>query len=67
MSPVLILLILTALAWISLEAWLLMHGEASISGRIWAANKRWPPLSMFTGLIVGLLLGHFFFGQCGPM
>jgi len=48
------------------EVWTIRVGKPSISGRIWKAGKDWPPLLLFTGLGVGLLLGHFFFGQCGP-
>jgi hypothetical protein len=67
MSLTLLLFIVTVLAWFALEFWYVLRGEPSISGRIWAANKAWPPLAMFTALIIGLLLGHFFFGQCGPL
>jgi hypothetical protein len=66
MSLTLLLFIVTVLAWFALEAWYLLRGQPSISGRIWAANRAWPPLAMFTALVIGLLLGHFFFGQCGP-
>jgi hypothetical protein len=67
MGPTLILFLITVAAWVALEFWFVFRGQPSISGRIWAANRAWPPLSMFTALVIGLLLGHFFFGQCGPM
>ena len=66
MGPTLILFLVTVAAWFALEAWFVARGKQSISGRIWAANRAWPPLAMFTALVIGLLLGHFFFGMCGP-
>ncbi len=62
------LFVITVLAWVILEFYFVfVRHEASISGRIWEAATQWPPLGMLTGLVVGLLLGHFFAGQCGPM
>jgi hypothetical protein len=66
MGPVLILFLITAIVWFALEFYLVGKGKGSISGRIWQANKDWPALGWLTGLVVGVLMGHFFFGQCGP-
>ena len=60
------LFVLTVVAWFGLEFWFVLRGKPSISGRIWAVYHQWPPLGMLTGLVVGMLLAHFFFGQCGP-
>lgn len=63
----LVLFLICAVAWLLLEFYFVfVRHSASISGRIWEAAREWPPLGMLTGLVVGLLLGHFFFGQCGP-
>jgi hypothetical protein len=66
MGPTLILFLVTVAAWFALEFFFVFRGKPSISGRIWAANRAWPPLAMFTALVIGLLLGHLFFSQCGP-
>ena len=66
LGPVFFLFVITVVAWTALEFWLLSHGKRSISGRIWQTGRDWPPLLLFTGLVIGILLAHFFFGQCGP-
>lgn len=58
-----ILFIITVLAWFALEFWRVLRGDQSISQQIWDLYKKWPPLGMLSGLVVGLLMGHFFFGQ----
>lgn len=57
----LILFILTVLAWFGLEFWRVLRGDKSISEQVWDLYARWPALGMFSGLVVGILLGHFFF------
>jgi len=63
---ILLLSVVTIAAWFALEFWYVLRGKPSISGRVWSLNQRWPALGMLAGLIVGLLMAHFFFGQCGP-
>ena len=57
------LLGLTIVAWVALEFWYVLRGKPSISARVWAVYAQWPPLGMLTGLVVGLLLGHWFWRQ----
>ena len=63
----LVLFLVTVVAWFALEFYFVLNHRASISGRVWALAQRWPPIGMLTGLVVGILLAHFFFSQCGPL
>jgi hypothetical protein len=55
------LFIITVLAWFALEFWRVLRGKPSISEQVWDLYARWPALGMLSGLVVGILLGHFFF------
>lgn len=55
------LFIITVVAWFGLEFWRVGRGDKSISEQIWDLYRRWPTLGMLAGLVVGLLMGHFFF------
>lgn len=59
----LVLLIVTIAAWFALEFFYVLNGQPSISEQVWILYAQWPALGMFSGLVVGLLLGHFFFGH----
>ncbi len=60
-DPTLALGIATFLAWAGLELWFVAHGQTTISGRVQGLFRTWPTLGMLSGLVVGLLLAHFFF------
>lgn len=57
----LILFLVTLIAWFALEFWRVLHHEASISDQIRMLDKSWHALAMLAGLVVGLLMGHWFF------
>lgn len=57
----LVLFLVTVVAWFALEFWRLLHHQDSISTQIEKLNAVWPTLGMLTGLVAGLLLGHWFF------
>ncbi len=59
-DPAFVLFVVSVVAWLALEAFFLFTGQATISGRIRDLFSTYPPLGMLAGLIVGLLLGHFF-------
>jgi len=59
----LVLAIVSLVAWTALEFFYVLNGLPSISEQIWRLYAQWPPIGMLSGLIVGLLLGHFFFGK----
>lgn len=59
----LVLLAATIVSWFALEFFYVLNGQPSISEQVWILYAQWPALGMFGGLIVGLLLGHFFFGH----
>lgn len=58
-----VLFLVTVVAWFALEFWRILRGDTSISQQIWELQKRWPTLGMLSGLVTGILLAHFFFGQ----
>lgn len=49
------------IAWFVLEFARIFSGRPSVSSQVKALYDRWPPLGMLTGLVVGILLAHFFF------
>ena len=59
----LVLFFITVIAWFALEFWRVLRGDISISQQVWNLYKAWPPLGMLSGLVTGILLSHFFFGQ----
>ena len=62
----LILFVVTVVAWFALEFWRVLRGKQSISGQVWQLGQRWPAFMWLSGLVVGTLGAHFFFGQCAP-
>ncbi len=59
-DPALILFVVCVVAWLALEAFLLATGQATVSRRGRDLFYTYPPIGMLAGLVVGLLLGHFF-------
>ena len=62
---VVVLFVLTVLAWIGLEAYFIANGRPTISARVRALYFADPDTGVLTGLVVGLLFAHFFFSQRG--
>jgi len=61
MENILILLVVLVIAVFAIfEIFLIMTNRPTISTMIRNAYKNYPPLGFLTALIVGLLLGHFF-------
>ena len=56
-----LLFLITVIAWFALEFIRVLRGDKSISQQVWDLYAQWPALGMLSGLIVGLLMGHFFF------
>ncbi len=54
------LFLASAAAWIALELYYILSGQATISTQVRTLFRSYPPLGMLAGLAVGLLLAHFF-------
>lgn len=59
----LVLFGVTILAWVALQMFYVLNGMPTISQQIWSLYAAWPPLGFLVGLVVGVLLGHWFFGR----
>lgn len=57
------LFLATVVAWLALELWFVYTHRPTISERVRDLYRRWPPLGLLSGLVVGLLLGHLFWTQ----
>jgi hypothetical protein len=58
-----VLTIATLAAWFALEFVYVLNGKPSISDQVVTLFRQWPPFGMLVGLVVGLLLGHWFWRQ----
>lgn len=56
----LLLSIVTLVAWFALEFFYVLNGQPSISDQIVTLFKQWPTFGMLFALVIGLLLGHWF-------
>jgi hypothetical protein len=54
------LFVVTVVAWFALEFFYAFNGAPTISTQIITLFKQWPTFGMLFGLVVGLLLGHWF-------
>ena len=59
----LVLAIITLVVWLVLEFALVLTGQPSISTQIVNLFEQWPPFGMLFGLVVGLLMGHWFWRE----
>jgi len=50
----------TLAAWVGLEIFYVQTGKPTISTQIVRLYRQWPTFGMLWGLVVGLLLGHWF-------
>jgi hypothetical protein len=57
---ILILFIITLVAWLILQAIRIFSGRLPISAEIQNLFLRYPPFGFLVGLVLGLLLGHWF-------
>jgi hypothetical protein len=55
-----ILFFATVVAWLALELYFVYRGQPTISERVRLLYGRFPALGLLAGLVIGLLLGHFF-------
>jgi Na+/H+ antiporter NhaC len=62
-----ILFIVTVVAWFGLEFWRVFRGDITISEQIRNLHKLWPAIGFLAALVVGLLIGHFFFNPDVPL
>lgn len=46
--------------YLAYEFWALLTGRKPITTQVRETYRAYPPMGMLVGLIVGLLLGHFF-------
>jgi hypothetical protein len=60
MDPVVILLLITIVAWVGMEVALILSRNGSISQRIVQFANYYPPIRFLVGLVIGLLCGHLF-------
>lgn len=45
------------------EFWALAKGKPTISQGVWYLYKKYPPFGFLVGLLIGLLLAHFFWNM----
>ncbi len=62
---VVVLFVLTVLAWIGLEAYFIANGRPTISARVRALYAADPDTGVLSALVIGLLTAHFWFSQRG--
>lgn len=56
----LVLAVGTLVAWFALEFFYVLNGQPTVSEQVVTLFRQWPTFGMLFGLIVGLLLGHWF-------
>ena len=56
----LVLAVATLVAWTALELFYVWGGQPSISEQIWTLFRAWPTFGVLFALVVGLLMGHWF-------
>ena len=57
------LFLATVVAWLGLELYFVFTKQPTISERVRDLYRQWPALGLLSGLVIGLLLGHFFWSQ----
>jgi hypothetical protein len=59
------LFLVTCIAWVALEAWMVVTNRPTISARVRALYRANPDTGVMAALCTGLLISHFFFSERG--
>lgn len=54
------LLLVTIVGWFVVEFYLIYRNKPTISAEFTSLYRRWPMFAVLMGLVVGLLMGHWF-------